>query len=89
MIFKRTGLALVASMSLLLAAISPAQAGEVTVSGAASLTNAFRELGTVFQARHPATKLQFNFASSDTLLQQIAKGAPVDVFCLRRPGNHG
>ncbi|HTD03664.1 molybdate ABC transporter substrate-binding protein [Undibacterium sp.] len=80
MIFKKTGFTLAASMCLLLAAIPQAQAGELIVSGAASLTNAFKELGTAFQATHPATKLQFNFAASDTLLQQIAKGAPVDVF---------
>lgn len=64
----------------MLLAIPPVQAAEIIVSGAASLTNAFKELGTAFQAKYPATKLQFNFASSDTLLQQIAKGAPVDVF---------
>ncbi|WP_394780953.1 molybdate ABC transporter substrate-binding protein [Undibacterium sp.] len=81
MIVKKTGLAFVlaASMSLMFAA-SQAQAGDLIVSGAASLTNAFKEVGTAFQAKHPAAKLQYNFASSDTLLQQIAKGAPVDVF---------
>ncbi len=81
MIVERTGLAfaLAASLSMMFA-VPQAQAGDLIVSGAASLTNAFKEVGTAFQARHPATKLQYNFASSDTLLQQIAKGAPVDVF---------
>jgi molybdate transport system substrate-binding protein len=57
-----------------------AQAAELTVSAAASLTNAFRELGPAFEAQNPAHKVVFNFAASDALLAQIAKGAPVDVF---------
>jgi molybdate transport system substrate-binding protein len=57
-----------------------AQAADLTVSGAVSLTNAFRELGPLFEAQNPGTKLLFNFAASDALLAQIANGAPVDVF---------
>jgi molybdate transport system substrate-binding protein len=55
-------------------------AADLTVSAAASLTNAFRDLAPLFEAQNPGTKLQFNFAASGALLQQIAKGAPVDVF---------
>lgn len=61
-------------------ALAGAQSGEITVSAAASLTNAFKALGPAFEARHPGTKVQLNFAASDALLAQIAKGAPVDVF---------
>ena len=57
-----------------------AQAADVTVSAAASLTNAFRDLAPIFEKANPGTKLQFNFAASGALLAQIAKGAPVDVF---------
>ncbi|WP_397475303.1 molybdate ABC transporter substrate-binding protein [Pusillimonas sp.] len=57
-----------------------AVAAELTVSAAASLTNAFRELAPLYEAKHPDTKVQLNFAASGALLQQIAKGAPVDVF---------
>ena len=64
----------------LLAASAGAHAADVTVSAAASLTNAFKELGTTFEAQHPGTKVLLNFASSDALLAQIAKGAPADVF---------
>ena len=67
------GLALAAS-----AAAAPA--AELIVSAAASLTNAFRNIGSAFEAEHPGTKVQFNFAASGPLLQQIAQGAPVDVF---------
>jgi molybdate transport system substrate-binding protein len=55
-------------------------AAELTVSAAASLTNAFRELVPMFEAQFPGTKVQLNFSASGALLQQIAKGAPVDVF---------
>jgi molybdate transport system substrate-binding protein len=57
-----------------------ALAADVTVQAAASLTNAFREIAPVFEAAHPGTKVQFNFGASGALLQQIAKGAPADVF---------
>ena len=70
----------VAALALALMASGLAQAAEITVSAAASMTNAFRELAPAFEAAHPGTRLQFNFAASDALLAQIAKGAPVDVF---------
>ena len=57
-----------------------AQAGEVTVSAAASLTNAFKDIAPLFESAHPGTKLQLNFGASGALLAQIAKGAPADVF---------
>jgi len=75
---KRLLAALSASFCILVGA--PAFAADLTVSAAASLTNAFRELGPVFESRNPDVKVQFNFAASGNLLQQIAKGAPADVF---------
>jgi len=66
--------------SFLASASLGARAADLTVSAAASLTNAFKELSPAFEAQNPGTKLQFNFAASDALLAQIAKGAPVDVF---------
>ena len=59
---------------------SHAYALDLTVSAAASLTNAFRELAPMFEAENPGVRVQLNFAGSGALLQQIAKGAPVDVF---------
>lgn len=58
----------------------PAFADELTVSAAASLTHAFRELAPLFGAGNPGTTLQFNFGASGALLQQLAQGAPVDVL---------
>lgn len=57
-----------------------AAAADLTVSAAASLTNAFRDLAPLYEAANLGTKLQLNFAASGPLLQQIVKGAPVDVF---------
>jgi len=57
-----------------------AMAADITVSAAASLTNAFKEIGAAYEKDHPGDKVLFNFAASDPLVQQIAKGAPVDVF---------
>jgi molybdate transport system substrate-binding protein len=55
-------------------------AAELTVSAAASLSNALRDVAPLFEAAHPGTRVQFNFAASGALLQQLVQGAPVDVF---------
>jgi len=68
------------SVTLLFASTLSAHAADLTVSAAASLTNAFKELGTAFETQNPGTKVLLNFAASDALLAQIAKGAPADVF---------
>jgi molybdate transport system substrate-binding protein len=52
----------------------------LTVYAAASLTDVFAELGEAFKAEHPGVELTFNFASSSQLAQQLAQGAPADVF---------
>lgn len=61
-------------------ASASAVAADLTVSAAASLTNAFKDVGSAFEAANPGTRVLLNFAASGALLQQIAKGAPVDVF---------
>ncbi|MGE0085895.1 MAG: molybdate ABC transporter substrate-binding protein [Desulfococcaceae bacterium] len=55
-------------------------AEEITVSAAASLTNAMTKAGQSFENANPGIKVIFNFAASGALLQQIKQGAPVDVF---------
>jgi len=69
----------VAALSLALAA-SGALADTITVSAAASLTDAFKEIAKEFEAKNPGDTVQLNFAGSGALFQQIDKGAPVDVF---------
>lgn len=61
--------------------IYPAIAADITVSAAVSLSNAFGEIGKAFEkASNGRHKVLFNFGASGGLLQQIARGAPVDVF---------
>lgn len=64
----------------LIAASGSVCAAEITVSAASSLTNAFKDIAANFQAAHPEHSVLLNFAGSGALLQQMAKGAPVDVF---------
>ena len=52
----------------------------LTVFAAASLTEAFSEIGDRFEEQHPDARLVFNFAGSQQLAQQLAQGAPADVF---------
>src|SRR4051794_18438709 len=54
--------------------------GAITVSAAASLTDAFTKMGADFQKANPGTSVTFNFAASSALVQQIQGGAPADVF---------
>lgn len=59
---------------------SSVMAGEMTVSAAASLKNAFGEMKAAFEAANKDMSVQTNFAASNPLLKQIVEGAPVDVF---------
>src|SRR5690348_5469580 len=65
-----------------LSGVSATLASKVTLNvfAAASLTNAFKEIGQQFQQTHPNITVSFNFAGSQTLAQQINQGAPADVF---------
>lgn len=73
---------LVRSLLALCLALSSwaALAQQLTVSAAASMTEAMKEIGARFEAGHAGVTLRFNFAASGPLLQQIAQGAPADVF---------
>lgn len=55
------------------------QPKELTISAAASLTDAMDELKEIYEAENNV-ELTFNFAGSGKLAQQIQQGAPVDVF---------
>jgi molybdate transport system substrate-binding protein len=56
-----------------------ARAAGLTVFAAASLTDAFTDIGNLWQAKGHA-KIAFSFAGSSTLAQQIEHGAPADIF---------
>jgi molybdate transport system substrate-binding protein len=66
--------------ALLVTGFNVANAAELIVSAAASLTNAFTELGEEFQKLGIGDSAVMNFGGSGKLLQQIDRGAPVDVF---------
>lgn len=52
----------------------------LTVLAAASLTESFTEIGAAFEAAHPGVTVEFNFAGSQQLAEQLVAGAPADVF---------
>jgi molybdate transport system substrate-binding protein len=59
--------------------------GAITVLAAASLTEAFNQIGKDFVAKNPGSKVTFSFGSSATLATQIVQGAPADVFAAASP----
>ena len=71
-------------LSLMLSACggtnSSAAPRTLTVYAAASLTDAFTEMGSAFEASHPGITVAFNFGGSQNLRTQIEQGAPLDVF---------
>ncbi len=47
----------------------------LTVTAASSLTDAFTDIAAAFEANHPGVKVEFNFAGSQQLAQQLTSGA--------------
>jgi molybdate transport system substrate-binding protein len=58
----------------------PAPARTLTVFAAASLTDAFTELGRMLEQRQANLSVRFNFAGSQQLVAQLQQGAAADVF---------
>lgn len=54
--------------------------GTLTVMSAAAFMEPFQDIGRLFEEQHPGVKVEFNYAGSQQLAQQIAQGAPADVF---------
>lgn len=52
----------------------------LTVFAAASLTDAFDEIGRAFEATNQDVDIQYNFGGSQSLRAQIEQGAQADVF---------
>lgn len=76
---RRTWVTAAGALALGLTSLA-ASAQQLTISAAASMTNVLKDLGARYESAHPGVKLQFNFAASGVLLQQISQGAPVDLF---------
>ena len=52
----------------------------LNVFAAASLTESFTQIAAQYKQEHPDVTVKFNFAGSQLLEQQLANGAPADIF---------
>lgn len=66
---------------------TPTPTGEFLVSAAASLTDAFADIESAFEAANPGIDVTLNFGGSSSLRAQIIEGAPVDIFASANPAN--
>lgn len=64
---------------VLAGAAAAATAQDITVFAAASLTNAFGDIGKAYRAKG-GEAVKFSFAASSTLARQIESGAAADIF---------
>ncbi len=69
-----------AACSLRWRTASNAPARKLTVFAAASLSQAFEEIGNSFEAENPGVTITFNFAGSQSLRTQIEQGAQADIM---------
>lgn len=65
---------------ILARAATPQAPRELHVYAAASLADAFGELGRAMEARTPGLRVRFHFGGSQALAMQLAQGAKGDVF---------
>ena len=80
MLWKRvivTGLIL--SSACVSVCLATQKGGEILVSAAISLKEAFDEIGSLYE-KQTGIRARFNFGASGLLQKQIEAGAPVDVF---------
>lgn len=75
---RKSFLSLVPGVLLVMSAMT--QAAELTVSAASSLGGAFRDIARSYETLYPDTPVLLNVGGSGALLQQMARGAPVDVL---------
>lgn len=57
-----------------------AQARDITVFAAASLTDAMGDVAKAYEQQNPDDHVRLSFASSSTLARQIAAGGPAEIF---------
>jgi len=58
----------------------PVQAGEITLSAAASLREVVNDLAAEYAKKTPGVTFQKNYGGSGALAKQIEQGAPTDIF---------
>lgn len=74
------GMACIAYLCFLAVAAVPAETKPLLVGAASSLSEPLQALAPGFVAALKVPAPSFNFAASGVLLQQIHRGAPIDVF---------
>ena len=89
-------IAIVTALALLIAACGTTDgedgtlsdsSGDVLVSAAASLTDAFTAIEAAFEREHPDIDVILNLGGSSALREQIIEGAPADVFASANAAN--
>ena len=89
-------IAIVAALGMVIAACGGSRpenstasepAGELLVSAAASLTDAFGDVEAAFEAAQPEVDVVLNLGGSSSLREQILEGAPVDIFASANASN--
>jgi molybdate transport system substrate-binding protein len=65
--------------------IQAQQHRQLVIFAASSLTDAFEDIATAFEAEHPTVDILFNFGGSSTLAAQLNQGAPADIFASANP----
>ena len=73
-------LLLAIGFKLVVPAIANAQSTTLLIAAAASLQNALEELDPLFESANSGIAVNYNFAASGPLQQQIEQGAPIDLF---------
>jgi molybdate transport system substrate-binding protein len=93
---SRTGRALAAGLTALaLGGLTGCSSSDATGGGdqqlvvlaAASLTEAFTDLGASFEDANPGSTVTFSFGGSSSLVRQALDGAPADVLATASPTN--
>jgi molybdate transport system substrate-binding protein len=83
---RRRRLAAVALASVVLAALGCSERrDELVVLAAASLAEAFHELGLAYELAHPGERLVFSFAGSQTIAAQLRAGASAHLIATAHP----
>jgi molybdate transport system substrate-binding protein len=93
---RASGLVLVAALLLVMSGCDNSSSttgpgsgmeGDLLVSAAVSLTDAFTDVAAAFEGANPGVDVAVNFGASSALREQIIEGAPVDVFASANMSN--
>jgi molybdate transport system substrate-binding protein len=74
-------------LGIVVACSNSSAEGELLVSAAASLKEAFGEVESAFEEENPDVDVVLNLGSSAALREQILEGAPADVFASANTSN--